>query len=91
MNTIKLFQRDAIDIGKSNINMFEFGGFNPLLIWLPVVEPDLGQERFLTDDPTRLFQLGHFHRVPVMAGITDLEFAHLGISKIYNLGLRNDN
>lgn len=61
--------------------MFEFGGENPIMIWLPVVEPDLGQERFLTEDPTQLFKRGQFYRVPVMAGITELEFANLGISK----------
>lgn len=62
--------------------MFEFSN-NPILIWLPVVEPDLGQERFLTDDPTRLFRLGRFYRVPVMAGITELEFASLGIGNAF--------
>lgn len=75
-------KRDDFYFGKSVINMFEFGG-NPILIWLPVVEPDLGQERFLSDDPTRLFWLGQFARVPVMAGITELEFAYLGIGEIY--------
>lgn len=74
-------QRDAVDFGKSVIHMFEFDG-NPILIWLPVVEPDLGQERFLTDDPTRLFLRGDFYRVPVIAGITELEFTNLGISKL---------
>lgn len=61
--------------------MFEFGKVNPSLLWLPVVEPDLGQERFLTDDPTILFERGEFCRVPVMAGVTELEFAFLGIGK----------
>lgn len=78
--------------------MFEFGEGNPILVWTPVVEPDLGQERFLTDNPTRLFRLGRFHRVPVMAGITELEFAGPAISKnfyyienpfLYNLFCRH--
>lgn len=55
--------------------MFEFGQGNPIILWKPVVEKDHGQERFLTDNPTRLFRQGRFHRVPVMAGITKYEFA----------------
>lgn len=61
--------------------MFELKGGNPILMWKPVVEPDLGQERFLTDNPTRLFRLGRFARVPVIAGITELEFASPAIGK----------
>lgn len=61
--------------------MFEFGKGNPVLLWSPVVEPDLGQERFLHDDPTKLFLQGMVHNVPVMAGITELEFAGIGIGK----------
>lgn len=62
--------------------MFEFGSGNPVLLWSPVVEPDLGQERFLTDDPTKLYLLGKVHKVPVIAGVTDLEFAYPAIGKI---------
>lgn len=52
--------------------------FFPCLIfpWSPwIVEPDLGQERFMIDDPSLLFSAGNFSRVNVMAGITTLEFA----------------
>lgn len=56
--------------------MFELKGGHPILLWAPVVEPDFGQERFLTDNPTRLFRKGQFARVPVIAGITELEFAY---------------
>lgn len=55
--------------------MFDLAGGNPVLLWKPVIEPDLGQERFLTDNPTRLYLQGRFPRIPVMAGITELEFA----------------
>lgn len=61
--------------------MFEFGSGNPVLIWLPVVELDFGQERFLTDDPTESFSLGRFARVPVLAGITKFEFLYPAISE----------
>ena len=58
------------DIGNSLDGMFEFGFGNPIILWKPVVEPDFGQERFLTEDPTTLFKRGDFARVPILAGIT---------------------
>jgi carboxylesterase type B len=59
------------------------------LIWLPVIEPDFGQERFLVDDPVKLFQSGDFHKVPVMAGRTDLEMialANMILNNTHELG-----
>jgi carboxylesterase type B len=50
-----------------------------ILIWFPVIENDFGQERFLTDDPSKLFQSGEFHRVPIIAGVVRDEF--ISISK----------
>lgn len=82
-NSLTNVQRNATEFGKSLINMFEFGEGNPILIWTPVVEPDFGQERFLTDNPTRLFRLGRFHKVPIIAGVTELEFAGFGLSEPY--------
>lgn len=64
--------------------MFEFGNGN-VLIWSPVIEPDFGQERFLTDDPVQLFRRGHFKRVPVLAGITELEFMSPAVGNAYAL------
>lgn len=37
------------------------------------IEPDLGQERFLTDDPPKLFANGNFSRVPMIVGRTSEE------------------
>lgn len=37
------------------------------------IEPDLGQERFLTDDPSILFSSGNFTRVPMIIGRTSEE------------------
>ncbi len=54
--------------------MFEFSHGNPILIWYPVIEKDFGQERFLTENPTKLMRQGRFMRVPVIAGITEHEF-----------------
>lgn len=61
-------------LGDSLRNMFKFLG-NPILLWQPVIEPNFGQERFLTHEPTELFQAGKFMKVPIIAGITKDEFA----------------
>lgn len=53
--------------------MFEFER-NPVLLFKPVVELDFGQERFMVDNPTKLFEEGNFARVPIVAGITEYEF-----------------
>lgn len=45
------------------------------MTWLPVVEPELTQERFLTQDPNDSFHDGNFTKVNVMIGLTDIEFA----------------
>lgn len=62
--------------------MFDLEGGNPVLLWKPVVEPDLGQERFMTDNPTRLYTQGRFARIPVITGVTELEFAGPAIGKM---------
>lgn len=56
----------------------------PVMTWVPVVEQDFGQERFLTDEPNKLFAAGNFSKVNVMIGITADEYASpaAGLSKI---------
>lgn len=49
--------------------------------WRPVLEPDFAQERFLTDDPVKLFKSGNFAKVKVLAGIVTDEFINLVPSK----------
>lgn len=61
--------------------MFEHGTGNPIIMWKPVIEPDFGQERFLTENPTESFRTGNFARVPIIAGITQYEFLHPAMSK----------
>lgn len=39
-----------------------------------IVEPDFGQERFMTADPTVLFREGNFTRANIIIGITAHEF-----------------
>lgn len=43
-------------------------------MWMPVVEKDFGQDRFLTDEPSELFRKGNFNKVSVMVGRTTDEF-----------------
>ncbi|KAI4456238.1 carboxylesterase [Holotrichia oblita] len=51
----------------------ELGG-DPVIIWRAVIEPDFGQERFLTEHPITSVLHGRFAKVPVMIGITEIEF-----------------
>lgn len=46
----------------------------PVMSWLPVVEPNFGQERFLADEPNDLWRSGNFSKVNVMTGVTADEF-----------------
>lgn len=61
--------------------MFEHGTGNPIILWKPVIEPDFGQERFLIDDPKKLFKNGEFMRIPILTGVNKYEFLHPAISK----------
>lgn len=65
---------DGLEMGKRLAEMFEWGSGNPVLLWKPVIEPDFGQERFLTEDPTISYLEGRYMKVPVIAGITKDEF-----------------
>jgi acetylcholinesterase len=44
------------------------------MTWLPVIEIDYGQERFLIEDPNESFREGRFQKSNVMVGITADEF-----------------
>jgi len=46
----------------------------PIMPWIPVIEPDFGQEKFLIEDPNESFKNGNFSKVPVIIGITADEF-----------------
>lgn len=73
-NKFFLLQKNGTHFGNSVKDMFEYNGGNPIYLWKPVVEEDFGQERFLHENPTRLFRQGRFARIPIMAGITEFEF-----------------
>ncbi|GBP64398.1 Esterase FE4 [Eumeta japonica] len=65
------------DLGNS-LNGFAVFGWDPVLRWRPVVEPDLGQPRFLPATPEQLISEGHVMDVPIIMGISEYEF--LGIA-----------
>lgn len=46
----------------------------PYLNWMPVIEHDYGQERYLTAEPNDLWRAGNFSKVNVMTGVTADEF-----------------
>ena len=48
---------------------------NPTLIWLPVIEKDYGQKRFLTEHPIKSVVKHRFQDVPILSGIVKDEFA----------------
>ncbi|KAJ6649255.1 Juvenile hormone esterase [Pseudolycoriella hygida] len=79
-----LKSRPAQDFGNSLVNMFEYSHGNPILIWYPVIEKDFGQERFLSENPTKLMRQGKFMRIPVIAGITEYEFLGPAIAALQN-------
>lgn len=83
-----LKQKPASDFADSLESMFVLS-WNPVLLWTAVVEPDFGQERFLTKDPTKAFIEGDFVKVPVIAGITQDEFASSAVNFLRNDSLRN--
>ncbi|XP_065091204.1 juvenile hormone esterase-like [Ochlerotatus camptorhynchus] len=84
-----LREKPASDFADSLEAMFVLS-WNPVLLWTAVVEPDFGQERFLTQDPTEAFMKGDFVKVPVIAGITQDEFASPAVNFLRNDTLRNE-
>lgn len=65
-----------MDFAKTSGKMFEFAGGQPILLYLPVIERDFGQERFLTEHPTCLINKGKFQQVDILTGLTQYEFVN---------------
>ncbi|XP_049304270.1 juvenile hormone esterase [Bactrocera dorsalis] len=59
--------------------LFAFGKDNPIYIYLPVIEADFGQERFLTENPFESLQSGEFAKVPILIGFTSGEFCQSAV------------
>ncbi|XP_036336478.1 venom carboxylesterase-6-like [Rhagoletis pomonella] len=79
-----LHSKHYLEYANTLPHMFEFGRNNPLILWKPVIEPDYGQERFLTEDPVWSYQNGNFMKIPIITGMTKDEFAGQAISILEN-------
>lgn len=56
------------------IVQFQEYAYDPVLVWVPIVERDFGQERFLVEDPLTSLQAGRFQAVPYIVSQTSDEF-----------------
>jgi len=82
--------KPAQDIISVNLNELPYCA---IMKWLPVIETDFGQERVLIEDPNESFRNGRFQRVPIIAGVTEIEYADPVPSALTNgnVELWNDN
>ncbi|KAJ6643532.1 Juvenile hormone esterase [Pseudolycoriella hygida] len=77
------------DIAATQPQMFEFADWHPILLFLPIIEHDFGQERFLTQDPNCLMKNGQFAKVDILTGITEFEFLQPAIDILNSTELRD--
>ncbi|GBP64403.1 Esterase E4 [Eumeta japonica] len=75
------------DLAKSYSGFSEFG-WDPILRWSPVVEPDLGRPRFLPATPEQLISEGRVNDVPFLVGTNQLEFIKIAFMVLSNDTLR---
>ncbi|XP_013148131.1 PREDICTED: esterase FE4-like [Papilio polytes] len=61
------------ELGDSLNGFYEFG-FDPVALWWPVIEPNVGQERFLAIEPAVAIRKGRMHAVPHIISQTTDEF-----------------
>ncbi|GJQ73729.1 hypothetical protein Trydic_g14063 [Trypoxylus dichotomus] len=78
--------KSAKEIGNTQWSFDEFF-YNPIWVWTPVIEPDFGQERFLTEHPLDSVQKKNFENVPVMLGVTTDEFGSKSFDIVGNNSL----
>ncbi|XP_013194783.2 juvenile hormone esterase [Amyelois transitella] len=62
------------ELGDSLPKFFDQFGFDPVGLWMPVVEREFGQERFLVKDPAESIKAGEMYAVPHMISQTTDEF-----------------
>ncbi|XP_036324906.1 esterase FE4-like [Rhagoletis pomonella] len=75
-----LKKKSMLDFVNTEAQMFDLN-WNPIINWMPVIEDDFGQERFLVEDPYETIQSENLYTVPLIIGITEYEF----IGGAYNL------
>ncbi|RZC36490.1 COesterase domain containing protein, partial [Asbolus verrucosus] len=76
----------AEELGNSLPQFAEFG-YDPVIIWSPVIEEDFGQERFLPEHPIKLIEDGNFAEIPIVIGVTKDEFANRAFPIVANATL----
>ncbi|OWR42542.1 antennal esterase CXE5 [Danaus plexippus plexippus] len=76
------------ELGDSLLGFYEFG-FDPVLIWSPVVEKDFGQEKFLQVQPVDAVRDGHIQAVPYIVSQTKDEFFWMAFNPLQNETLRS--
>ncbi|RVE42048.1 hypothetical protein evm_013306 [Chilo suppressalis] len=69
---------------------FREWGFDPVRIWSPVVERDLGHQRFLTEQPADTLRRNAAHTTPHLISQTTDEFFWSAYNVIRNESLLND-
>ncbi|CAH1107848.1 unnamed protein product [Psylliodes chrysocephalus] len=75
--------KPAEDFANALFQFREFGT-DPILIWSPVIEPDVGEPRFLANHPIRLITSGKMKQVPYICGRTTDEFNYLALNVLRN-------
>ncbi|XP_023158747.1 venom carboxylesterase-6 [Ceratitis capitata] len=68
-----LKSKPMMDFVDTTAQMFDFN-WSPILNWMPVIEGDFGQERFIVENPYKTIQSPNFQKVPLIIGITEYEF-----------------
>ncbi|CAH0715111.1 unnamed protein product, partial [Brenthis ino] len=76
------------ELGDSLNSFYEFG-FDPILIWGPVIEKDFGQERFLSIEPADAIKQGKMHTVPYIVSQTHDELFWMAFTVLRNQTLRD--
>ncbi|RZC35343.1 COesterase domain containing protein, partial [Asbolus verrucosus] len=79
----------AEELGNSLFQFEEFG-YDPVLIWSPVIEEDFGHERFLPEHPVKLIEEGSFAEIPIIMEVTKDEFANRAFPIVANATLLNE-
>ncbi|XP_041971995.1 juvenile hormone esterase-like isoform X2 [Aricia agestis] len=76
------------ELGDSLDSFAEFA-YDPIGIWLPIIEKDFGQERFLTMQPLDAIKEGKIHAVPYIISQTKDEFFWKAYTILENSTLTN--
>ncbi|KAI8423395.1 hypothetical protein MSG28_012545 [Choristoneura fumiferana] len=77
------------EMGNSLLGFWDQFGFDPIGLWTPVLEPDVGQPRFLAVQPADAIRARRIHSVPLLVSQTEDEFFWKAFSVTRNKTLRD--